>query len=437
MRRFLLVTYYFPPSGGPGVQRSLKLAKYLPACGWEPAVITVDPDHAAYPGTDASLEAEVPAEIEVVRTGSWDPYAAYARLMGKRREDAVGVSFVGTTPANPKERLARWVRANCFVPDARMGWVPFARRAAIRLARAGRFDAVVTSGPPHSTHFVGRSVRRHCGIPWVADLRDPWTGIHHYDQFPATALARALDRRMEERVLREADRVVVVSPTMATQFAVSVPRTYDVITNGFDPDDFRAAALPPAGDRFVIRHIGNLSRTQIPGTLWLALRDLESEVGKLVRVELIGNVDGTAMEAAARYGVQEQVKVLPYVDHGEAVRLMRTSHALLLVINDVPQAASIVTGKIFEYVASGRPVVGIVLEHGDAASILRTARAGRMSAHDDVAAVAAQVRGLVSDWRDGRALRGAPAEVAAAFGRDRQAAQLARLLEGLPNAGRD
>jgi len=305
------------------------------------------------------------------------------------------------------------------------------RHGARRRIRGARYVA------GRLAYGVGRSVRRHCGIPWVADLRDPWTGIHHYDQFPATALARALDRRMEERVLREADRVVVVSPTMATQFAVSVPRTYDVITNGFDPDDFRAAALPPAGDRFVIRHIGNLSRTQIPGTLWLALRDLESEVGKLVRVELIGNVDGTAMEAAARYGVQEQVKVLPYVDHGEAVRLMRTSHALLLVINDVPQAASIVTGKIFEYVASGRPVVGIGLEHGDAASILRTARAGRMSAHDDVAAVAAQVRGLVSDWRDGRALRGAPAEVAAAFGRDRQAAQLARLLEGLPNAGRD
>jgi glycosyltransferase involved in cell wall biosynthesis len=411
------------------VQRSLKLAKYLPQEGWLPTVITVDPRRASYPEHDSTLAAEIPDGLVVRRTPSWDPYAAYARLLGKRREESIGVSFVGTAPGSPRERVARWIRANLFIPDARVGWVPFARRAALRELKSGEYEAVVTTGPPHSTHFVGRTLRRRLGLRWIADMRDPWTGIHHYDQFPTTAPARVLDRHMERSVLRSADRVTVVSPSMAMQLGRIVARPYDIVTNGFDPDDFRAAEVVPAGPQFVIRHVGNLSSTQVPEALWSALRDMSAELRGLLRVELVGNVDASVLESAIRCGIEECIDVLPYVDHREAVRLMRTSHALLLVINRVPQAASIVTGKIFEYVASGRPVLGVGIPDGDAGKILSEARAGEMIDHQDDAGVGAFLTHLISEWQAGRASHGAPTESAERYGRDRQAAQLARILD--------
>ena len=236
MKRLLFVTYYFPPSGGPGVQRSLKFVKYLPEFGWRPTVLTVRPESASWPDPDPDSVADIPEGTLVERTGAWDPYAWYARLLGRKKQEVISVGFTGEDGTTPGRRFARWLRANLFLPDARVGWVPFATARARALMRQ-KYDAVLTTGPPHSTHFAGLALRRTHGTPWLVDFRDPWTEIDFQAELPMTGLARALDAFLERRVLRNADGFAVVSASMQRRFA---QRGYasEVIENGFDPADF-------------------------------------------------------------------------------------------------------------------------------------------------------------------------------------------------------
>ena len=259
MKRVLVISYYFPPSGGPGVQRMLKFVKYLPDFGWQPTVLTVRADHASYPDLDATLEAEIPASVEVVKTRSWDPYALYARLQGKSRTEAVGVGFVKDEAEGWMQRLAKWMRANLFLPDARVGWVPFALHAAKRMMEQEPFDVVITSGPPHSTHLVGRALKRRFGCRWVVDMRDPWTDISYYKELPHTPPALRMDAALERSVLSRADAVISVSEGVGDLLKAKAPlHQYETLPNGYDPADIEYLIVSHGhGD-----HVGGASHIQ-------------------------------------------------------------------------------------------------------------------------------------------------------------------------------
>jgi glycosyltransferase involved in cell wall biosynthesis len=428
-RRVLFLTYYFPPSGGPGVQRSLKFVKYLPEFGWEPVVVTVKPERASYPDLDPKLAREVPAGTQVVRTSAWDPYALYARLQGKAKQDAVAVGFLGEAEMTRRQRAARWVRANVFLPDARVGWVPFALRRALKLLPDGAFDAVFTTGPPHSTHLAGYLLARRSGLPWLADFRDPWTGIDYYESLPMTAPARGLDRALERRVLRHADAVTVVSPSMLSRLTAHTRAPVAVVQNGFDPQDFEVEPPSPAPG-FVLCYVGNLNEARNPTALWRALETLDAKRSMPeLRVRLVGNIDPVALRSAREHGLGNMIETHPYVPHEEAVREMRQSTLLLLSINRVAGAEGIITGKLYEYVASGRPVLGLGPAEGDAARVLASSDAGRMLDCDDAAGVAEILRAHYASWKAGRPVEGAPPERASRYSRRTQTGELAALLE--------
>ena len=441
--RLLLVTYYFPPSGGAGVQRTLKFTKYLRAAGVEPVVLTVEA--GAYPSLDPSLAADVPPGVRVVRTRALDPFGLYGALTGRSRRDAVAVGSIETDSA--AQRAALWLRANVFLPDARVGWVPFAARAARRLARAGEVDAVLTSGPPHSTHLVGlrlqRELRRR-GLPWIADFRDPWTGINFAGELPMTAAARALDARLERRVLRAADAVVTVSPTWARELEAKGglgPGAVRVIENGFDPDDFPPDDVPPggaapgeggAGGTFELTHVGSLYGSRDPAALWQAAAALRAR-GEAdgLRIRLVGRVDEAARASLRRYGLGDVVREDGVVSHAEAVRAMRRAGLLFLSIEPVANAAGILTGKLYEYLASGRPVLALGPPDGDAARLLRRVGAGSVVAWGDAEAVEGRLAEALGAWRRGEALAGASPEALRAVSRPAQAETLAELALGL------
>ncbi len=430
-KRVLVVAYYFPPAGGPGVQRVLKAVKYLGRSGWTPTVLTVA--DGAFPQHDPSLAADVPAGVAVVRTRALDPFGVYGRLTGKKGTAAVPVGSAGEG-GGVAERVARWARANLFLPDARVGWVPFAARAARRLHRAQPFDAVLTSGPPHSTHLVGRALARRTGVPWVADFRDPWTGINFYHELPMTPLARRIDRRLEASVLREARRLVTVSPTWAGALARTAGRPVEdvaVVHNGFDAADFPdLEGVKPPDDRFVLAHVGSLYGARNPAALWAALALLR-ERGRLDRftLRLVGAVDDAARAAAEKHGLAGLVEATGYVSHAEAVREMRAATALLLVVEGFGLEAGMITGKAYEYLGSGRPVVGLGPADGDAARLLEETGAGRMHPRDDADALAAHLDGLLTAWERGETPAGAAPGAAAAYTREAQTAALARVLD--------
>lgn len=430
-RRVLFLTYYFPPSGGPGVQRALKFARYLPEFGWQPTVLTVRPEDASYPDMDETLMEEIPAHMRVERTKAWDPYAAYARMLGKAKRETVGVGFIGEGGESWKQRLAKWLRANVFLPDARTGWVPFAVRRGCALLDAVPHDAILTTGPPHSAHLAGLWLARQSGLPWIADFRDPWTDIDFAHQLPMTRLARRADAALEGSVLRRASAVTVVSPTWSRSLEARVPGRYEVIWNGFDPADF-PPTVSEQPDRFYITYAGNLNAARNPHALWKALAALDatSRMPQL-KVRLIGTVDPSALAAARELGLGEIVETHPYVPHAEAIREMRRSSILLLLINDVPNQMGIIPGKVYEYMATGRPVLGIGPPGGDSAAVLDATSAGRMFAYGDVDGVRTFVEEHYAAWKEGKPRSGAGREAALRFSRRSQTGELAALLEEL------
>ena len=434
--RVLFVTYYFPPSGGSGVQRPLKMARYLPDAGLDVTVLTVDPAHAAYPDPDPTMLADVPPEVAVVRTKAWDPYAAYAALLGKRKAETVGVGFV-KGGGGRKEALARWLRANVFLPDARVGWVPYALRAARRLHAARPFDAVVTTAPPMSLHLVGLGFARATGVPWVADFRDPWTDRYDVQGLPRTALALRLDRALERAVLRRATRVVAVSPSLAAALEARRGGPVSLIPNGFDPADFPAPAPPVDRDAFRLAFVGNfLGQQDAPG-LWRALARLRADAPgpDRLRLRLVGNVDPGVAASLAAHGLADLVESVPYVPHAEAVGEMRRAAVLLLPVNRTAGAEAIVTGKLFEYLGSGRPVLGVGPVAGDAARLVAEARAGAFFDWDDAEGPEAFLRAHHAAWAAVTPLGGATAEAARPFTRPAQAAALAAMIRAAGTGG--
>lgn len=428
MKRLLFVTYYFPPSGGSGVQRSLKFAKYLPEFGWRPTVLTVRPERASWPDPDPDSVADIPGGTPVERTGAWDPYAGYARLLRRKKQDVVTVGFTGEAGAASRRRFARWIRANLFLPDARIGWVPFAAARAQKLLRQP-FDAILTTGPPHSTHLVGLAARR--GTPWLVDLRDPWTEIDFREALPMTAPARALDALLERRVLRRANGVSVVSPGMQRRLVERGYAAPALIENGFDPADF--AETPERGvaqDAFVVAHVGYMNRARNPEALWKALSDPALDWPRL-RLRFTGQVDSAVLASASASCAGVPVDALPYVPHREAIARMREAALLLLSINRVPGAEGIPTGKLYEYLASGRPVLALGPVNGDAARILEETGGGRLFDFEDAAGVRAFLRRHYEAWRAGAPMQGASPDRILRYSRREQAGRLAALLSRL------
>ena len=429
MKRVLLLTYYFPPAGGPGVQRPLKFVRYLRQAGWEPVVLTVD--GGAVPATDASLAAEVPPKVTVERTPALDPFRLYARLMGKGRAASVKVGSVGDAQGW-KERLAQWVRANLFLPDARVGWLPYAIPAGRRLIAGHGIDAILTTGPPHSCHLAGWALQRLTGCPWLADFRDPWTDINYYHELPHTALARRVDGMLERMVLRAAAQVVTVSPHGAELLHQKTPAApVAVIQNGFDRADMPVNVTPRA-DVCYVTHVGSLYASRNPQALWQALQRLDAAgAAPELRIRLVGTVAPDVHAAIEAHGVAHRVERVPYQPHADALALLCESAAALLVIEAFRHDEGMITGKLYEYVGTGRHVIGLGPPDGDAAALLRATGAGRIWARGDVAGLEAALRRVHEAWRVGRPLTGAAPASAAPYTREAQTHRLGALLDRL------
>ncbi len=430
-RRVLVLTYYFPPSGGPGVQRVLKFVKYLPSFDWTPVVVTVE--EGAYPARDDSLEDDVPDAADVHRTSSWDPYHLYARLTGRSEEDAVVQGSLEGREQTWKERLARWVRANLVLPDARVGWVPFAIGQGRRLLAAQPFDAILTTGPPHSTHLAGAALQWMTGTPWIADFRDPWTDINYYQELPHTALALRIDAALERLVLRRADAVTTVSPSWRSllqgKTGAGNETPIHVIQNGFDAEDVGRDGVGVDEERFAITHVGSLYASRNPTALWQAIRRLRDE-GAVpnLRIRLVGMVDPNVRASLREQGLADITEFVSYVPHPEAVEYMQRAGLLLLSIERFPADNGMLTGKIYEYLASRRPIVGVGPADGDAARLLEQTGGGQLYGRDDISGLAAYLRSQYEAWTAGEPESGASLDALQPYQREAETEELAEIL---------
>jgi glycosyltransferase involved in cell wall biosynthesis len=370
VKKVLIITYYWPPSGGSGVQRWLKFVKYFRDFGIEPIVLTVAPEFAALPNIDESLEHEIPLGIEVHKTRAKSPFGFYKKI----KKGAVPNSgFAGEGKANLFDNLFRFIRGNFFIPDARIGWNKFALEKARELIQLHGIDTIITSSPPHSTQLIGLQLKKEFKIKWLADLRDPWTEIYYNKLLFRTNWAKKIDYRYEQTCLQNADTLIVVSEDIKRRFGEArdtILEKIHVIPNGFDEEDFsHERTKNDAGIKY-ISYVGNLG-LQYPIEAFLKTFFELVKVDPQWRIRFVGNVSDVLITEIQKLGLEKWVEFTPYVEHKKAVEYMINSDLLLLIIPNTENNKGILTGKLFEYIATGNPIIYIGPEDGDAVEILK------------------------------------------------------------------
>jgi glycosyltransferase involved in cell wall biosynthesis len=368
MNKVLIVTYYWPPSGGAGVQRWLKFSKYLPELGWEPIILTVDPEYAAYPVTDFSLNDDLPSSIRVYPT----PAINYFGIYSKNKSKIPTAGFANSIDNTLKGKIFRFIRGNFFLPDPRKGWNKYAFKKACELIEKEGIINIITTSPPHSTQLIGLKIKKkYPALNWIADLRDPWTDIYYYKQFYPTFISKSIDQRFEKSVLNKADKIITVGVSLKNLFSSKIKGVEyktEVITNGYDEDDF-TGITPIIPAMFTITYVGTLSDIY-PIDGFLNAVQIFKDKGNEIILRFIGTVSQNQKDLIQSKSGDSILEFIPYVDHTAAIQYMLNTSVLLLIIPDHQSNKSIITGKIFEYIASGKPIICLGPLDGDAAGII-------------------------------------------------------------------
>lgn len=399
MLKVLVVTYYWPPAGGPGVQRWLFFVKYLRDFGIEPVLYL--PENPHYPITDPDLVQEVPENLTVYRSSFWEPYG-WARLFGRKKTRRISSGMIQRKNPGLVERLMLWVRGNLFIPDARKFWVKKAVADLPHILEQEGIAIMVTTGPPHSLHLIGLEMtQRLPHLKWVADFRDPWTDIGYHSALYLGKRARRKHMELEARVLETADRVLATSRVTAGSLGFRTPQPVAVITNGFDREPARGDQ--PEGP-FVVAHIGSLLSGRNPGALWEALAKLVEDTPGFredFRLELTGLVSGEVMESLRAHGLEAHTTVHPYVPHRDVADRQEKAQLLLLLEIDSPETRGIVPGKLFEYMAAARPILAIGPEGWEAADRVVASGSGAGYRYGQMQEILAQLRQWYDLYRKG------------------------------------
>jgi len=430
VRNVLILTYYWPPSGGSGVQRWLKFAKYLPQYGYRPIIIT--PRHGTAPYYDTGLLQDVPPEAEVIFTNTLEPFALYNKLQGKKKDAPVPVGMIGLTEKKSLfHRFAAYLRANLFVPDGRVGWVPYAQKAALKRIAFGDIDIIITTGPPHSTHLAGLAIAKKTGIPWIADLRDPWTTIYYNETLPRTKKTQAKDLALERKVLASASAILVTSPGLAEELA-PYAKKINLLYNGYDADDL-PTTRPLPYPSFTLAHVGNYFPSMEAPGLVDALVQLCKEIPSFAadfKLRFTGLLD-PAVEAHLRQaGLGANMVVQSPVPHALAVEEMSKASVLLIVLSALTKAKGNVPGKIFEYLATGLPILAIGDSDSGAAAVLEQAGRPSLLPHADGVRIYEMLKYMYETWvannKQPKIINSIDYQV---FSRKSLAAQLAKIVD--------
>ncbi|MEO6883592.1 MAG: glycosyltransferase family 4 protein [Bacteroidia bacterium] len=395
MKKALIITYYWPPSGGSGVQRWLKFVKYMREFGWEPIVYT--PSNGEKPVIDSSLEKDIPENTLILKQPIWEPYSIYKLFIGQKKSQKINAAFLSENEKSKySEKFSVWLRGNFFIPDARKFWVKPSVKYLTNYLKKNPVDLIISSGPPHSMHLIAMQVKKKFNIPWIADFRDPWTNIDFYQDLMLSSFADKKHKRLELKVLKNADSVISVGKTMSEEFEKiifqagiksKIKNKFRVITNGFDTDDVSSEKII-LDKKFSIAHIGTMVKSRNPEAFWKVLGELVQEnnfFANDLEIKLAGKIDISIMKNIEYFKLEKQLNKIDYLSHAEIVKVQQQSQILLLVLNNTHNAKGVLTGKMFEYLSAQRPILCIGPKDGDAAEIIAETQSGiTVEFEDDV-----------------------------------------------------
>ena len=397
-KKVLIITYYWPPAGGPGVQRWLKFVKYLRNFQVEPVVYV--PENPDYPMLDPSFENEVPKDITVLKKRIFEPYALASAFSDKTKTISSGI-ISEEKKQSLSEKLMLWIRGNFFIPDARKFWVNPSVEYLLDELQNDDYDAIITTGPPHSLHLIGLQLKAKTGIRWIADFRDPWTTIGYHKDLKLSEKAKNRHLELESEVLNKADEIIVTSFSTQREFERKTEKPVHLITNGFDVESTEETN---EYEKFQISHIGSLLSGRNPKKLWVALSELCSEKEGFKEdlvLTLAGKVSQTIIEDIENSGLSGNLNFKGYVSHPEALEIQRESAVLLLIEIDSEDTRAIIPGKLFEYLASRKTIIGIGPEGWDAARIMAETKTGRTFSYSEKSEIKREISRLYDLFRSG------------------------------------
>lgn len=399
-KKLLIITYYFPPAGGPGVQRWLKFVKYLPDFGVQPIVYV--PENPTYPIVDEGLVSEISDKVIVLKNKIWEPYQL-ASVFSKNKTKKISS---GIFPHKKKQtfldKAFLWVRGNLFIPDARVFWVKPSVSYLEKYIKENNIDTIVTSGPPHSLHLIGLELKEKLNVKWFADFRDPWTTIGYHKALLLSNYAAKKHKNLEHKVLNSADTIIVTSKTTKTEFQAITNKPISVITNGYDIENVEKQTLDT---KFTLAHIGSFLSDRNPKFLWECLVELLQGIPDFkthLEIKLIGAVSQEVLDSIEEFKLNDYLNLLGYVSHNEAIAHQKKSQVLLLIEINSEDTKSIIPGKLFEYMVSNRPIIAIGPQGSDFADIIKETNTGVFFDYSEKAKLKSVILDFYNQFLEGK-----------------------------------
>jgi hypothetical protein len=373
-KKVLIITYYWPPAGGPGVQRWLKFVKYLPEFDIQPVVYC--PENPNYPIVDESLVNEIPENITILKQFINEPYGL-ASIFSKGKSKKISS---GVIPKAKKqslvEKMMLYVRGNYFIPDARKNWIKPSVSFLSNYIKEHQIGTIITTGPPHSLHLIGLQLKEQLNVKWLADFRDPWTTIGYHKDLKLTKSSENKHKNLELKVLKSADQIIVTSNHTKNEFRTKSKQPIEVITNGYDS---HTVGVEEKDSLFTLSHIGSLLSERNPIILWEVLSELikeNEEFKKAFQLNLVGVVSDDVIESIYKSGLKQHLNIVGYVNHDEAIKFQMKSQLLLLIEIDSEDTKAIIPGKVFEYLISETPILAFGPKDADVEQIIKTTNTG-------------------------------------------------------------
>ena len=380
LKKVLIIAYYWPPAGGPGVQRWLKFVKYLPEFNIEPIVYV--PENPNYPLIDESLVSEVPNDLTILKQPIDEPYK-FAGFLSKNKSKTISKGIIPEPKTQAiADKLMLYIRGNFYIPDARKNWVKPSVNYLSKYISENDIDTIITTGPPHSLHLIGLKLKEQLGVKWLADFRDPWTTIGYHKELKLNEASKQKHIALEKQVLEAADQVIVTSSVTKNEFQKKTEKPITVITNGYDVEKVLPITLD---ENFSLAHIGSLLSKRNPEILWKVLQDLVNEnedFAKYFQLKLVGAVSDNVLKSIDLHGLTNYVNNLGYVSHSESVMFQKKSQILLLIEIDSEDTKAIIPGKLFEYMVSKRPILAIGPNDSDVERIIKETNTGNYFNYD-------------------------------------------------------
>ena len=382
-KQVLIIVYYWPPAGGSGVQRWIYFTKYLRELNWEPVIYTVQNPEAPY--QDESLSGEIPSDVQIIKEDIWEPFGAYRKIAGIKEGQKIKSGVIAQEKKSIKRYIIKWIRANLFIPDPRVNWITKGTRTLTKFLSTNKIDLIITSGPPHSAHLIGRKLHKKTNIPWIVDFRDPWTQVFNWNLLPRTSLVEKIHKTLELNVLKECDGLITVSHhCMSDLLKICSVKNHEIITNGFD--HLHTSSIPAnTKDQLEMLYTGVLSADRNPVQLWKSLATyLDAHPNFEVKFKLVfyGDIDTAIGDSIQNAGLGKYTTFHPPVKHEKIIQLMQSADLLLLI--GVPNEPGVVTGKIFEYISTGKPILAVSPVQSDIEHILQETKTGINIPFEDV-----------------------------------------------------